>query len=132
MSCFAIEKYLDLENAIKQRTLTGDQDALDDLGILKKAVLSFAHYVYMVADEQIEVRLAKGVLTGDELKETLLHFDTARHNAHEAAIVHAKMLNRIASAYGVEHVFTGDAANRREIGDFCGEITSWLFENRYS
>ena len=29
----------------------------------------------------------------------------ARRNAHEAAIVHAKMLNRIASAYGVEHVF---------------------------
>ena len=132
MNCFDADHFLSLENTIKQQAIAGNEDALDDLGFLKKAVLSFARYVYMVAEERIEVRLAKGVKTGDDLRDTLSHFDTVRHNAHEAAIANTNMLNRIASAYRVEHVFTGDAANRSEVGEFCGEITAWLFENRYS
>ena len=132
MNCFDADSYLALENTIKQQAAAGNEDAADDLGFLKKAVLSFVHYVYMVAEERIEARLAMGVKTGDELRETLSHFDAVRHNAHEAAIANANMLNRIASAYRIEHVFTGDRANRREIGEFCGEITAWFFENRYS
>ena len=132
MNCFDADRYLALENTIKQQAAAGSEDAADDLGFLKKAVLSFAHYVYMVSEERIEARLAMGVKTGDELRETLSHFDAVRHNAHEAAIANANMLNRIALDYGVEHVFTGDASNRREVGEFCGKITAWLFENRYS
>ena len=132
MNCFSVESYLNLENAIKQQAASGSEDALDDLGFLKKAVLSFSHYVYMVSEEQIETRMARGIKTGDEYRELASHFDSTRHIAHEAAIVNAKMLNRIASAYGVDPVFTGDASNRREVGDFCGEITGWLYVNRYN
>lgn len=132
MSCFAMDNYLALENTIKQKALSGNEEALDDLGFLKKAVLSFAHYIYMVTEEQIETRLAKGVKSGDEYREISSHFDSTRHNAHEAAIVNAKMLNRIASAYEIAQIFTGDSSDRREIGDFCGEITAWFFGNRYS
>ncbi len=132
MNCFSVEEYLKLENKIKLKAASGYEDALEDLLLLKKAVLAFAHYVYMVNEEQIETRLASGVKTGEELKNTVAHFDATRHNAHESAIVNSNMLNRIASAYGVEHIFTGDPSNRREVGDFCGQITAWFFENRYS
>ncbi len=40
MSCFAMDNYLALENTIKQKALSGNEEALDDLGFLKKAVLS--------------------------------------------------------------------------------------------
>lgn len=130
MGFFDMENYLNLENTIKQRAASGDEDAIDDLGFLKKAVLAFANYVYMVTEERIETRLAAGVKTGEELKEIVSHFDLTRHNAHEAAIVNTNMLNRIASAYGIGLVFTGDPSKRWEIGSFCGEITDWFFENR--
>ena len=73
---FSVESYLKLENAIKQQAGSGSEDALDDLGFLKKAVLSFSHYVYMVSEEQIETRLAKGIKTGDEYRELAAHFDS--------------------------------------------------------
>lgn len=131
MSYFDQEAYLKLEALVKQQASAGNEDALEDLGFLKRAVLSFANYVYVVVEEQIETKFAKGVKKGDELRDTISHFDETRHNAHETAIVSAKMINRIAAAYKVGAVFTGDQSNRREIGHFCGEITSWVFENRY-
>ena len=74
MNCFDADHYLSLDNTIKRQAISGNEDALDDLGFLKKAVLSFARYVYMVAEERIEVRLAQGVKTGDDLRDNFLPF----------------------------------------------------------
>ena len=57
-------------------------------------------------------------------------YDAKRHNAHENAIVAASVLNRMARRYGTEPVFTGDAADRHQVADFCLEIAGWLFVNR--
>ncbi len=132
MSFFDDSAYLSLEEEIKQKAITGEPEALEDLNYLKNAVMIFANYVYKVDEEQIETRLAKSFLKGEELREVVSHFDSTRHTAHEQAIVQARILNRLASAYGVNPVFLGDQSNRREIGHFCGEITKWFFDNRYN
>ena len=132
MAYFDKDQYSALEAAVKRAVLAGDTDAVEDLDFLKKAVLSFASYFYAVNEEQIETKFAKGVLKGAEYQEVVSHFDRTRHAAHEQAIVNARMLNRIASAYGIKDVFLGDPLNRREVGHFCGEICSWIFENRYA
>ncbi len=129
---FSDRAYAELEAKVKQSAIGGDEDAMDDLGVLKKAVQIFAEYVYAVSEERIELRFAQGVVKGDEYREIVTHYDGTRHTAHEQAIVYTRMLNRIAKAYGVQPVFLGDENNRREIGSFCGEFSSWLFENRYS
>lgn len=132
MAYFDSDQYSALEAAVKRAVLAGDADAVEDLDFLKKAVLSFANYVYTVNEEQIETKFAKGVLKGEEYQEVVSHFDQTRHTAHEQAIVNARMLNRIASAYGIKDVFLGDPLNRREVGHFCGEICGWIFESRYA
>ena len=131
MAFFNVEEYCKQEDAIKKAALSGDEDALDDLSTLKDAGKTFSEYVYKVAEERLEVRAALGVLKGDEYRNVAEHFDGTRHTAHEKAIVNTNMLNRIAAVYGCGSVFTGDTGNRREIGEFCCEFTSWLFSIRY-
>lgn len=76
MNCFSVEEYLELENKIKLQAASGDEDAQEDLLLLKKAVLAFAHYVYRVNEEQVETRLARGVKTGEELKDISYRMST--------------------------------------------------------
>ena len=127
---FDTNVYEQFENAIKEKAASGDSDAEEDLQYVKQTVLACAEYVHRVTEEQIEVRLARGVLSGNELREVVEHFDATRHAAHERAIVHVCMLNRMAAAYGFGRIYLGDESIRREIGNFCGEFVSWFFVNR--
>ena len=130
MILFNEQEYLKLEAAIKSKATQRDPDAEEDLSFLKTAMMSFCEYAFRVNEEQIETRLAKGVLTGDELLNVVEHFDGTRHTAHERAIAQTKMLNRLATAYSCEKIFLGDESIRFEIGSFCGEVANWLFTNR--
>ncbi len=132
MKYFDSAAYSNVENTIKAKAANGDEDALEDLEYLKKAVLSFGEYVYKVTEEQIEARFARGVLKGSELQTVISDFDKSRTAAHEQAIVNAKMVNRIAAAYNVGSIFLGNASERREVGEFCIEFCDWVFANRYN
>ena len=123
MILFNEQEYLKLEAAIKSKATQHDPDAEEDLSFLKTAMMSFCEYAFRVNEEQIETRLAKGVLTGDELRNVVEHFDGTRHTQ-------TKMLNRLATAYSCEKIFLGDESIRFEIGSFCGEVANWLFTNR--
>ena len=57
-------------------------------------------------------------------------YDCKRHTAHENAILSAKVLNRIAEAYGSGDVFKGNPNDRHQVAEFCLELVSWLFSNR--
>lgn len=128
---FNAEEYLKLEAAIKKKAADGDVDAVDDLVFFKKYVLTCCEYVYKVAEERVETRLAKGYLKGDELRQVVERFDQTRHNAHEQAIVSTKALNRIALMYNVGKIYSGNENVRAEIGSFCNELSDWLFGGRY-
>ncbi len=130
MILFNEQEYLKLEAAIKSKAGQHDPDAEEDLSFLKTAMMSFCEYAFRVNEEQIETRLAKGVLIGDELRTVVEHFDGTRHTAHERAIAQTKMLNRLATAYSCGKIFLGDESIRFEIGTFCGEVANWLFKNR--
>ena len=130
MRFFHEQEYLKLEEKIKTRASQQDADAIEDLAFLKTAMLAFCEYTFRVNEEQIETRLARGVLTGAELREVIEHFDGTRHTAHERAIAQTRALNRMAEAYGFEKIYLGDETVRFEIGSFCGEVADWIFRNR--
>lgn len=130
MYYFDEKEYLKLEEKIKSRASQQDADAIEDLAFLKTAMLAFCEYAWRVNEEQIETRLAKGILTGTELREVIEHFDGTRHAAHERAIAQTKALNRLSKAYVCEKIYLGDETVRFEIGSFCGEVADWLFRNR--
>lgn len=123
--------WLELEEKIKTRAASGDDEAREDLQFLKKASLSFGNYVYQVVAERTETRLAYGVLKDAELRQLVSSADQARTAAHEQAIVNVRILNRMASAYGAGRIFLGDESERREIGRFCIEYCNLLFNRRY-
>lgn len=125
------EAFTRLEALVKQRLESSDEDAAEDLSALKSAALSFAEYVYCVCEERIELRFAGGVLKGQEYRSLAERYDGTRHTAHEAAIVNVRMVNRIAALYETEPVFLGNPEDRREVGEFCLEFASGLFEKRY-
>ena len=130
MRFFHEQEYLRLEEKIKSRAEQQDADAIEDIAFLKTAMLAFCEYAFRVNEEQIETRLARGVLTGAELREVIEHFDGTRHSAHERAIAQTKALNRMAKAYACEKIYLGDETVRFEIGSFCGEVADWVFRNR--
>ena len=130
MALFNDQEYLKLETLIKSKAVLQDREAIEDLAFLQTAMLTFCEYAYKVNEEQIETRLAKGILTGEELREVIEHFDGTRHTAHERAIAQTKALNRMAKAYACEKIYLGDESVRFEIGSFCGEVADWVFRNR--
>ena len=119
-----------LENEIREKIKTGDQDAAEDLNMLKTAILSFFEYAHRVEEQETEKRFATGILDGKELQEKISYYDGTRHNAHEKAIVNVKIINRLCSMYGTGTIFTGDQTKRFEIGAFCGEISNYIFTRR--
>ena len=48
-----------------------------------------------------------------------LSFDKAKHREHDAAIAAVKKLNIQLIAAGEKPVYTGDIANRQDVGRFC-------------
>ena len=108
MTLFNDQEYLRFEALIKSKAAQQDQEAIEDIAFLKTAMLAFCEYAYKVNEEQIETRMAKGILTGAELREVVEHFDGTRHTAHERAIAQTKALNRMAKAYACEKIYLGD------------------------
>ncbi len=130
MSLFNDQAYLKLEEMIRSQIALNNPDAAEDLAFLKTALLAFCEYAFKVNEEQIEIRFARDVLSGSELREVVEHFDGTRHTAHERAIAQTKALNRMAKAYSCEKIYLGDESVRFEIGSFCGEVSDWIFRNR--
>lgn len=131
MKLFDEKAFAALESSIKESRFQQPDMAEEDLDSIKMAVLAFANYVYRVAEERIEVRLASGVKNGAEYRQIVESFDATRHTAHEKAIAMTGLLNRMASAYDIPPIYTGDLTNRVMIGDFCREFCDWLFAGRY-
>lgn len=97
----------------------------DDPGVLADLTADCLTYVQIVCEGENALNTAK-----EADRSMVSDYDAKRHNAHENAIVAASVLNRMARRYGTEPVFTGDAADRHQVADFCLEIAGWLFVNR--
>ena len=127
---FDADHYEGLKNTMLSKAASGDAEAAEDLQLLASMEGSFTNYVSAVNEFEIKTAISRAVDRGEDYQTLYAQQDLARHNAHEAAIVKVKMLNRLAKAYGIEAVFTGDETNRYQIGDFCGALTLYVFSHR--
>ena len=124
------ERYAALIAAVCRAAKAGDPDAPEDLDFIAGHMGNFLAYVKAVDVSEIGIQIASGSLEGEALRDRVAELDRERSRNHEAAIASASSLNRIAAAYGVGPVYTGDPALRRQVAAFCLEVTEDLFENR--
>lgn len=130
---FEMKKFLNyaalkaLSEAIKA---SSGPDAADDLSTMNLALNACFSYVNSVDVGEAQIQLASIRFEGEEYREMVVRYDTARRRAHEAAIANTRMLNRLASLYGIDKIFTGNDQERLEVADFCLDVTVTLFENR--
>ena len=114
-----------------RRVITGtDPQSRDDRDILSDAFVSFHAYVDAVVQGEIRIQMEGHSLEGQAYRDMMTQYDQNRHNRHEAAIVNTRLLNRLATLYGLDPVFTGDDTQRHQIADFCLEMDQYFFRNR--
>ena len=129
-------KYLNLEafrkllSAINERVEISNQESLSNLQAVADCIITCSNYIQSVIQFEIITGTASVLYDAGQATEIYQREDMARHNAHEAAIIHVRLLNRICDAYGVERVYVGDVSNRIQVADFCGELTNTVFQNR--
>ncbi len=127
MSFFNYDGYLNLAEKIKS---SDSPDAAEDLEALDDALTSFREYVNKVDAGEQQILLATVRFEGDEYREMVSRYDRNRHNAHEDAIANVRLVNRLATMYDSELLFTGDDQERLQVADFCLDVTVQLFQNR--
>lgn len=107
-----------------------DKANADDLELVEEIVKNCTKYVEDVDVGEAQIRRFYATLEGEELRERVAAVDQRRRVRHNEAITSCKMLNRIASLYGTEKVFTGDDTIREQVADFCLDLTTIIFQNR--
>ena len=127
---FRPERYEALVDAVGKEAKAGDEDGAEALDFIADHFRNFVAYVNAVDLSEIGIRIAGASLEGEALRSRVTELDRERSRNHDAAIASAAAVNRIAAAYGIGPVYTGDPAVRRQVAAFCMEVTSWLFENR--
>ena len=130
MEYFKPEHYTALIEAAGRTARDGGADALEDLSFVAGHMENFLAYVRAVDLSEIGIRIAGVSLEGEARRSRITELDRERSRNHDAAIASAATINRIAAAYGIGPVYTGDPAVRRQVAAFCMEVTAWLFENR--
>jgi len=126
---FDLEAYNQLLSSCSDAASHGDDDAIEDLRVIKRATDSFHGYVNTVDMTETRIKVARFRSEGEELREVVEEADRARRYAHEAAISNAAMINRIARFYGVNKaIFLGDSADRYQVADFCLDVTVAIFK----
>ena len=121
-SLFDFEEYLNLFQIISSNE-HGDIEIVDD------ALTDVRRYVEVVDTTEQQIMLASVRFDGEEYREMITRYDTARRQAHESAIAATNLLNRISSLYGCKTIYRG-GEDRLEVADFCLEVVETIFKKR--
>ena len=119
MAYFNTEAYESL--LVKARV----SETKEDQGVLADAAADCLAYVQAVCEGENTLNTAR-----EADRNTVGEYDAKRHTAHDNAIIAVSVMNRLAGFRGTGPVFTGDAADRHQVADFCLEMVTWLFVNR--
>ena len=119
-----------LKNLIRQITTGIDPQCEGDLEALEDAVTSCHAYVETVVRGETRLLLYGQGVEGEHYRELVSQYDQSRHSCHEAAIISAKVLNRLAALYDLDPVYTGDPGQRHQVADFCLQLDQYFFRNR--
>lgn len=128
---FAFDKYEELIKVIGKRIKDGDDTAQQEMDMVSTAVAACLEYVNNVDNGENAIRCSYARLEGEDLRRAIMGIDRSRRYAHEAAISHVNILNRIATMFNhVGEIFVGDIEDRLQVADFCLEVTNKLFTER--
>ncbi len=111
------------------KTVYGDEPDCDDiLDIIPSALKAFLRYVETV--DALEIYRLVPLESNPEIyRNTVQEMDKTRHNAHEAAIISCKMVNRLCAAVELTPICP-ETEDRVEIGNFCCTVVADLFAKR--
>lgn len=114
---FNYDNYLKLCDKIKK-----GEDPVDDASELKLICEHCLKYVNAVSASEKVFELIRFRYEADELIAKIEEADMNRRVIHNMAISNCNVLNRLASFYGVDHIFTGNVNDRYQVADFCMEV----------
>lgn len=127
---FCYNNYLALMTELSARVKSGVPGARENMEYVSDHFLNFFQYVKEVCVSELGIHLASGSLEGAAKQDRITELDRMRSRHHDAAIASALAINRIAAAYDIGPIYTGNPAVRRQVAAFCMETVSVLFENR--
>lgn len=123
---FSLGEYKHLFQVISS---SKDEFAREDMDAVDDALTQCRKYVDVVDTTEQQIMLAQVRFDGEEYRDAITRYDTARRRAHESAIASANLLNRMADMYGCQKIYNG-SSDRLEVADFCLEVCVTLFEER--
>ena len=97
---------------------------------LNRALVACNAYVDAVNRSILAIRSAYLHLDGEALREAVSNADSDRNSAHNNAIANVRLIENMASKYGISPVFLGDINDRLQVADFCLDVSNHLFQNR--
>lgn len=106
------------------------QDNLD-YDYLELCIDSFKDYANTVIDYATKIEIVKERYSGDidAKKDAIIRYDTARHNAHEAAISSVAGLNRFCERNNLEPFVKINVNNRHEVAEFVGNFVNQVYND---
>lgn len=128
-----MEKSLNKDAISKLINLSKDDS--EALEFIYTALNSFAEYHRAVmADQLFPLVYSGGGMEGEQYRLQRAALDKQRTNAHNALLANVNLLNRMASAAGVEPVYDGIVSEarpyRREVADAVFAYISFLIDHR--
>ena len=127
---FNYEAYEQLLETLTSKEKAGDENATKCITFVKRGLSALHEYVKSVDEGETRIKIAYARYEGEELREIVSAADSARRIAHEAAISHTAVLNRMAESNGIAPLFNGDLDDRLQVADFCLDVTVELFQRR--
>ena len=91
---------------------------------------SFSAYVDVVYNMEVQIKIGATRYEGDDYRNFVMNLDAGRRAAHESAISHCSMLNKICKMLGVQEICDCDINDRYAVADFCMAITKEIFDKR--
>lgn len=122
--------YLQKQAALIDK-MRGSDGKLDEMScsFLTRAFTAFPEYANVVIRQQTMIPIWNARYEGQDLRDRVSEIDRQRHNAHEAAISSANMLNRMCAKNGLEPFFDGNTADRYEVADFVGDYVNEVYNH---
>lgn len=110
----------------------GDKEVLE---MLEQIIKSFQQYHAAIYELELKMKLyGHGGIDRDEYNDLVSRLDSSRTIHHNAAITNVRILNRIASQYGLPPFYDGviseEKPYRRELGNAVLEYVETVVRNR--
>lgn len=106
---------------------TFDHDEKEAYDTLEGAFASFTNYGSIVIRMETMMPIWKTRCSGADYADRVSNIDRQRHNAHEAAIVNIRLLNRLSESYGLPPFADINTDDRHAVAGFIGQFMAEIY-----